>query len=78
MSVELDEPSNQDFVNLVRRAELGDATSQCELGALHEDGRSAGLTHSDLVEAVRWYNLAGRTNAEAQRRLAQLYQDGRG
>ncbi|KAJ1569321.1 hypothetical protein HK405_006703 [Cladochytrium tenue] len=63
---------------LAKKAELGDAAAQCAFGALHEDGRKAGLQRSDLVEAARWYRAAGDKSSEAQRRLAQMYLDGRG
>jgi uncharacterized protein len=59
-----------------RWARLGDAPSQCNLGAMYADG--IGVT-KDAIEAVKWYRLAAEQgNERAQNHLDMMSGKGDG
>jgi TPR repeat protein len=63
-------------VELVAKAEKGDAAAQLELGGIYSKGE--GVT-KDVAEAVKWLTKAAEQgNAEAQMKLGGIYIGGRG
>ncbi len=61
---------------LVRRAEQGNASAQCNLGVLYGNGQGV---PRDYAEAANWFQLAAdQGNAPAQCNLGALYRDGHG
>ncbi|MES2925088.1 MAG: tetratricopeptide repeat protein [Verrucomicrobiota bacterium] len=63
-------------VELVAKAQQGDAAAQLELGGIYSKGQ--GVT-KDVAEAVKWLTQAAEQgNAEAQMKLGAMYVGGRG
>lgn len=63
-------------LNVVRRAEIGDARAQAELGFMYEYGRRV---PQDFVLAALWYRRsAEQGNPHGQHLLGLLYNKGRG
>lgn len=59
------------FKKCLKRAERGEAKSQCELGEFYTNGK--GVTKND-VEAVRWYRKSAEQGyAEAQIKLGDCF-----
>ena len=70
------DPERERALELLRKAERGDAESQGLLGYLYETGR--GVPQS-FPEALRWYGEAARNgSAIAMYCLGRLHEDGRG
>ena len=66
----------QDFSDLKRKAEQGDAHSQVDLGLLYENGKGV---PQDYKEAVKWYlKAAEQGNASGQNNLGLMYWNGKG
>lgn len=63
-------------VELVAKAQKGDAAAQLELGGIYSKGE--GVT-KDMAEAVKWLTKAAEQgNVEAQMKLGGMYAGGRG
>lgn len=63
-------------VDLVAKAQKGDAAAQMELGVIYSKGE--GVT-KDLTEAVKWLTKAAEQgNVEAQMKLGGMYISGKG
>jgi TPR repeat protein len=62
--------------DLLRRAEQGSASAQCNLGVMYANGMGV---PQDFVEAASWFQLAAEQgNAPAQCNLGLMYRDGHG
>lgn len=61
---------------LLRRAEEGDASAQCNLGVMYGSGHGVS---QDYAEAANWFQLAAEQgNASAQCNLGVMYRNGHG
>lgn len=62
--------------DLVRRAEQGNSSAQCNLGVIYGNGNGV---RQDYAEAASWFHLAAdQGNIPAQCNLGVLYRDGHG
>ena len=67
----------QDINTLMERAQKGNAHDQWNLGVMYDLG--TGGFPQDSVQAVKWYRLAAdQGNADAQRLLGGMYENGTG
>jgi len=68
--------TQEEFSQLRKQAEQGDAAAQCELGTCYSWGEGV---QKDLVEAVKWYRKgAEQGDALSQYQLAVCYDKGLG
>jgi len=69
-------PADNSIESLRKKAEAGDASSQCALGVCYDNGEGI---EKDTVEAVKWYRKAAEQgNAKAQYVLGVCYYNGEG
>jgi TPR repeat protein len=69
----------EEVAELKKKAEQGDAHSQCILGLSYAQGRKIDGVIKDDVEAVRWFRMAAEQgNSKGQYFLASFYESGWG
>jgi hypothetical protein len=70
------EYSDSDKQSLLLRAEAGDTSAQCQLGAIYATGDFGKI---DLLASVKWYRTATELgSSEAQYNLGLMYLNGQG
>ena len=68
--------SHEEIIHYNNLAETGDATAQCWLGWVYQNGKGV---PQDFVEAVKWYRKAAEQgHADAQINLGSMYRNGKG